>query len=64
MNNIVNGLIIVDTHFCVLDAKINGRAFLSLNESRLERSGFSFGFQCTLMDVIESLVYNNNYALY
>jgi hypothetical protein len=39
-----------------VDAKINGRAFLSLNESRLERSGVSLGFQCTLMDIIENLV--------
>ena len=40
----------------ILDAKINGRAFLSLNESRLERSGVSLGFQCTLIDIIENLV--------
>ena len=53
---ILDAKIIVDTHFCILDAKINGRAFLSLNESRLERSGVSLGFQCTLMDIIESLV--------
>ena len=40
----------------LLDAKINGRAFLSLNESRLEQFGVSFGFQCTLMDIIEDVV--------
>ena len=40
----------------IIGAKINGRAFLSLNENRLERSGVSLGFQYTLMDVIEDLV--------
>ena len=40
----------------ILDAKINGCAFLSLNESRLERFGVSFGFQFTLMNIIENLV--------
>ena len=48
----------------IIGAKINGRAFFSLNENRLERSGVSLGFQCTLMDVIEDLVcafmQNNN----
>ena len=48
----------------IIVAKINGRAFLSLNENRLERSGVSLGFQCTLMDIIEDLVctfmQNNN----
>jgi hypothetical protein len=52
---------VVDAHYCryslwILDAKVSGRAFLSLNESRLERSGVSLGFQCSLMDVIENLV--------
>ena len=40
----------------ILDAKITGRALLSLTESRLERSGVSLGFQCTLIDIIENLV--------
>ena len=33
------------------------RRVVSLNESRLERSGVSLGFQYTLMDIIEELVY-------
>jgi hypothetical protein len=47
-------------HYChskILDAKINGRALFSLNENRLERSGVSLGFQCTLMVIIENLVF-------
>ena len=42
----------------IIDAKINGRAFLSLSENGLERSGVSLGFQYTLMDIkiIEELV--------
>ena len=40
----------------VLDAKINGCGFLSLNESRLERFGVSFGFLLPLMNIIEDLV--------
>ena len=46
---------LVDIH-SILDARINGDVFLSLNESRLERSGVSLGFQCTLMDIIKDLV--------
>ena len=48
-------LIIIGVH-SILDAKINGRAFLNLNESRLERSGVSLGFQGILMNIIEDLV--------
>ena len=40
----------------IIDARINGYAFLSLNESRLERFGVSFGFQFTLMNIIENEV--------
>ena len=40
----------------ILDAKINGVALLNLNESRLEQCGVSLGFQCTLMNIIETLV--------
>ena len=39
-----------------IDATINGYAFLSLNESRLERFGVTYGFQVTLMNIIENLV--------
>ena len=46
----------IHTHSDTIDAKITGRALLSLTESRLERSGVSLGFQCTLMNVIENLV--------
>ena len=40
-----------------LDARINGHAFLSLNESWLERFQVSFGFQLTIMNIIEDTVY-------
>ena len=40
-----------------LDARINGRVFLSLNESRLERFQVSLGFQFTIMNIIEDMVY-------
>ena len=39
-----------------LDAKINGRVFLSLNESRLSQFGISLGFKFAIMGVIEDLV--------
>ena len=39
-----------------IDAKINGHAFLSLNESRLERFSVSLGFTFTIMNIIEDLV--------
>ena len=48
-------LIIMGIH-SMLDARINGSVFLSLNEGRLERFGVSLGFQFTLMDIIEDLV--------
>ena len=48
-------------HFESLVAKINGREFLNLNESRLEQFGVSLGFQCTLMDIIENLVCDIQY---
>ena len=41
--------------FC-LDARINGHAFLSLNESRLERFSVSLRFQFAIMNIIEYLV--------
>ena len=42
----------IHTHSDIIDAKINGRAFLSLTESRLKQSGVSLGFQCTLIDIL------------
>ena len=39
-----------------LGAKINGRAFLNLNEERLGHMGVSYGFQITVTDIIEELV--------
>ena len=39
-----------------IDARINGHIFLSLNESWLERFNVSFGFQFTIMNIIEDLV--------
>ena len=46
---------LVDIH-SILDARINGDVFLSLNESRLERSGVTLGFQLAIMSIIEDLV--------
>ena len=46
---------LMDFH-SLLDARINGDVFLRLNETRLERSGVSLGFQVTLLNIIESLV--------
>ena len=40
----------------ILDARINGAVFRSLNESRLERSGVSLGFQLSIMNIIQELV--------
>ena len=39
-----------------LDAKINGRVFLSLNESRLSQFGISLGFKFAILGIIEDLV--------
>ena len=39
-----------------VEARINGHAFLSLNESWLERFHVSFGFQLTIMNIIEDAV--------
>ena len=35
---------------------MNGHAFLSLTESRLEHVGVSFGFQIQVIDILENLV--------
>ena len=40
----------------IIDARINGDVFLSLNESRLGRTGVSLGFQFAVMNIIEDLV--------
>ena len=40
----------------LLDARINGNVFLSLNESRLKQSGVSLGFQLAIMNIIEDMV--------
>ena len=40
----------------VLDAKINGHVFLSLNESRLTQFGISLGFKFAIMSIIEDMV--------
>ena len=44
---------------CTLDmiagAKVNGRGFLSLNESKLEKLKVSYGFQLAVLDVIDEL---------
>ena len=45
----------MDIH-SILDARINGDVFLSLDESMLRQFGVSFGFHFTLMNIIESLV--------
>ena len=43
-------------YYLIIGAKINGHGFLSLNESRLERFGVSFGFQMPCLHIIEELV--------
>ena len=48
-------VIIFKLMFC-LGARINGYAFLSLNESRLERFNVSFEFQFAIMNIIEDIV--------
>ena len=40
----------------ILDAKINGRGFLSLNVSLLQPFGLTLGFVLPLMNIIEDLV--------
>ena len=40
----------------LIDARINGHVFLSLNESRLERFSVSVGFQFAIMNIIEDMV--------
>ena len=40
----------------IVGAKVNGRAFLKLNESRLEKLNVSLGFQLAVLDVIDELV--------
>lgn len=41
----------------IVDAKVNGRVFLRLNESRLEKLKVSSGFLWLVLDIIEDLVY-------
>ena len=43
-------------YYLIIGAKINGHGFLSLNESRLEHFGVSFGFQIPCVHIIEELV--------
>ena len=45
----------------VIDAKINGRAFVRLDKRTLERFKVTLGFQLSLIDIIEELV---RYKLY
>ena len=48
----------------IIDAKINGHAFLRLDERTLERFGVTLGFQLSLIDIIEGLVcYNHDIHL-
>ena len=49
-------IILLILNIIIIDARINGYGFLSLNESRLERFGVSFGFLLPLMNIIEDLV--------
>ena len=41
----------------IVDAKISGSGFLSLNEDRLERLGVSLGFLLPLVNIIQDLVW-------
>ena len=40
----------------IVEAKINGCAFLGLDRNLLEQIGFSIGFRLTLIKIIEELV--------
>ena len=40
----------------IVGAKVNGRAFLRLNESFLKEHNVSFGFRLLVLDVINELV--------
>ena len=40
----------------IVEAKINGFAFLGLDRNLLEQIGFSIGFQLSLIKIIEELV--------
>ena len=42
--------------FNIIDARINGDVFLSLDESMLKQFGVSFGFKFTVMNIMENLV--------
>ena len=48
-------ILLVDIH-SILDVRINGDVFLSLDESMLKQLGVSFGFKFTVMNIIENLV--------
>ena len=54
---LITMLVMITVIIFHLDARINGHAFLSLNESRLECFHVSFGFQFTIMNIIEDMVY-------
>ena len=43
-------------YIIILDARINGFALLSLDESTLRQFEVSYGFKLTLMNIIENLV--------
>jgi hypothetical protein len=45
-----------------IDNRINGYAFLSLDESTLRQFGVSYGFKITLMDIIENLVCDKTFC--
>ena len=48
-------ILLVDIH-SILDVRINGDVFLSLDESMLKQLGVSFGFKFTLLNIIGHLV--------
>ena len=45
-----------ELYLLLLDARINGFAFLILDEEMLEQLGVTIGFKFTLMSIIEDLV--------
>ena len=44
-----------------IDAKVNGRAFLRLNENTMKRLSVSIGFELLLLSIIDELVCSHSF---
>ena len=42
----------------IIEAKVNGRVFMKLNETSISRLNVSFGFESLVLDIIQELVHN------